>query len=118
MAAKTGTIGDIEVLRGVAVLFVMIARLHYLRGWRPAAVFLILSRWAYCILDGRRSFFCISGFVITSRSSPRSPTAHGSLPGRFRSGFGGYSDWCHRRFSRRAWRSFSACLLVKVCDKS
>jgi peptidoglycan/LPS O-acetylase OafA/YrhL len=62
-------IGDIEILRGLAVLMVLYAHLGFLIYWQPA--WLKKSFDLFGFFGGVDLFFCISGFVISRSFLPQ-----------------------------------------------
>ena len=66
---NTKIIGDIEILRGLAVLMVLYAHLGFLIYWQPA--WLKKSFDLFGFFGGVDLFFCISGFVISRSFLPQ-----------------------------------------------
>ena len=97
----TGVIRDIEVLRGVAILMVLIEHLPVnLLWWNSPLVRFALFRWHGGA--GVDLFFAISGFVI----------ARSLLPDLFRArGWRGVRGACARFWTRRAFRLLPAAWL-------
>src|ERR1700733_11104579 len=88
----TGIIGDIEVLRAIAVLFVICAHLPYLLFWGPRRLNLIFE---YVTLwGGVDLFFAVSGFVIARNLMPKLQQA--SIDGNVWTVAGGF--WIRRAF--------------------
>lgn len=75
LAAGTAPIRDIEILRGLSILMVLVAHLHFLLPWQEA-VFAATSKLKFGA--GVDLFFAISGYVISAsfwRASRRGTSA-------------------------------------------
>jgi len=87
---------DIETLRAVAVLFVVVHHIGLLFTWDGAwtKLFLVTTFWS-----GVDLFFCVSGYVIAS--SLLRETRHG----------GGFFDFAVPFWIRRVWRIWPAAIV-------